>query len=178
MDAEKPELRELSKVLAVLLVEQGSYTYIDKLAQVSSKDLALYHIRETLRDYNSLVSRGINNEEAKVTADSIDFLEIESVIEKISNVSSVSELREIVSFITAQALAESARIKTRSTYSIGVKILDEFKSRGMSFGKDDELAEAIKRNQKELAEKLGVDEDVISDIARNRVLLRYLIRRG
>ena len=49
---------ELSKVMAVLLAVQGSYTHVDKLSQASSKDLALYYAKEALRDYNSLLSSG------------------------------------------------------------------------------------------------------------------------
>jgi CRISPR-associated protein Csa5 len=178
MYEEKAEFPELSKVLAVLLVEQGSYTYIDKLAQASSKDLALYHVRETLRDYNSLLNRGIVNEEAKIIADSINFSNVEKEVEKIGKTSSISDLREIVSLISAQALAEAARIRTRSTYSIGVKILDYLKSKGKSFDTPETLKESINSERKEIVEKLGIDEDIIDEIIENKSLLKSLIRRG
>jgi len=107
------KIYELSKILAVLLVEQESYTYIDKLAQSSSKDLALYHIREALRDYHSLVNKGIANEEAKSIAEGIKFSDVEDEIKRLSEVTTISHLREYVSFISSQALAEAARIKSK-----------------------------------------------------------------
>lgn len=111
---------ELSKVLAVLLVEQGSYTYIDKLAQSSSKDLALYHIREALRDYhslmNSLKSKEVmsdEDKEVKFVMERINFSEVENEIKELSEIATISHLRERVSLISSQALAEAARIKSK-----------------------------------------------------------------
>ncbi|MGC9069358.1 MAG: hypothetical protein ACP5IZ_10375 [Thermoprotei archaeon] len=177
MNEEKFEFPELSKVLAVLLVEQGSYTYIDKLAQASSKDLALYHVRETLRDYNSLLGRGIANEEAKIIADLINFSSVEREIEKIGKASSISDLREIVSLISAQALAEAARIKSRRTYSVSIRIFDYLKNKGKSFNTVEDLRESIKSDKKEIAEKLNVEEDIIEEVAENRPLLKSLIKK-
>ncbi|MEM2741990.1 MAG: type I-A CRISPR-associated protein Csa5 [Nitrososphaeria archaeon] len=114
-------ITELPKILAILLVEQGSYTYIDKLAQSTSKDLALYHIREALRDYHSLLSRGISNDAARDIAGKINFSYMENEIREIKEVLSVSDLRERVSFLSSQALIEAARMKTRSAYDGGEK---------------------------------------------------------
>ncbi|MEM0083863.1 MAG: hypothetical protein QW743_00010 [Candidatus Methanomethylicia archaeon] len=172
------QITELPKVLALLLVEQGSYTYIDKLAQSASKDLALYHIREALRDYHSLLSRGISNDEAKMTADTINFLKIENEIRDINETSSISGLREKLSFLSAQALAEAARIRTRSTYGIGLKILEFFNKKGISFTGVEDFRKAIMDQIKEISKSLNIVEEDISEIAENTSLLKSLLRRG
>lgn len=169
---------ELSKVLAVLLVEQGSYTYVDKMAQTTSRDLALYHIREALRDYNSLLTREFENGEAKIIADSIRFQEVEKEIEAISKVSSVSDLREVVSLISSQALAEAARIKSRNTYNMAVKITEYFKKKGMTFTKAEDLKNLIQNNKDGILKDLGIEEDIVNDIIHNLALLGYLAKRG
>ncbi len=169
---------ELSKVFAVLLVEQGSYTYIDKLAQTTSRDLALYHIREALRDYNSLLNREFMNKEAKIIADSIKFQDVEKEIEKISGITSITDLREIVSFISSQALAEAARIRSRDMYNVAVKIVDYLKQKGLSFEKAKDLEKLIIDNKNELAKGLGIEEDAIDEVAKNQNLLSYLSRGG
>uniref|UniRef100_A0A7C1GC62 Type I-A CRISPR-associated protein Csa5 n=1 Tax=Thermofilum adornatum TaxID=1365176 RepID=A0A7C1GC62_9CREN len=102
--------RNLARVLAILNVEQGSYTYIDKLSQAVSRDLALYYIREALRDYHSLVNRGFQSEEAKKTSEYVIFSELESEIELIRSIQDPVKLREELSMIAAQALAESGRL--------------------------------------------------------------------
>lgn len=104
---------ELAKVLAVLLVEQGSYSYIDKLSQTSSKDLALYYVREALRDYHSLASRGFEKEAAKELARTVNFRELEEEIDKLRGLEGVPQLREEISFITARALAQAGRLARR-----------------------------------------------------------------
>lgn len=169
---------ELSKVLAVLLVEQGSYTYVDKIAQTASKDLALYHIREALRDYNSLLARDFTNKEAKIIADSIRFQEVEKEIDTISKAPSVSNLREIVSLISSQALAEAARIKSRNTYNAAVKITEYLKQKGLSFAKAEDLKILIQNNKGDILRDLNIDEDTVEDVIENQTLLEYIIRKG
>ena len=105
-----PRIRNLARVLAILNVEQGSYTYIDKISQSVSRDLALYYIREALRDYHSLVNRGFQSEEAKKTSEYVIFSELESEIEFIRSIQDPVRLREELSMIAAQALAESGRL--------------------------------------------------------------------
>jgi CRISPR-associated protein Csa5 len=105
-----PRIRNLARVLAILNVEQGSYTYIDKISQSVSRDLALYYIREALRDYHSLVNRGFQSEEAKKTSEYVIFSELESEIEFIRSIQDPVKLREELSMIAAQALAESGRL--------------------------------------------------------------------
>jgi CRISPR-associated protein Csa5 len=169
---------ELSKVFAVLLIEQGSYTYVDKLAQTTSRDLALYHIREALRDYNSLLNRGFTNNETKIIADSIKFQDVEKEIEMISKIASTSDLREIVSLISSQALAEAARIRSRGIYIIAVKIVGYLKQKGMFFEKAEDLKNLITKNKSEIVKDLGIEEDAINDVVENQSLLRYLSRGG
>jgi CRISPR-associated protein Csa5 len=105
-----PRIRNLARILAILNVEQGSYTYIDKISQSVSRDLALYYIREALRDYHSLVNRGFQSEEAKKTSEYVIFSELESEIEFIRSIQDPVKLREELSMIAAQALAESGRL--------------------------------------------------------------------
>ena len=38
-------LAELAKVLAVLVAEEGNYTYVDKLGYVPSRDLAVFYLK-------------------------------------------------------------------------------------------------------------------------------------
>ncbi len=106
----KAHTHELSKILALLLVEQGSYSYIDKISQTSSKDLALYHIREALRDYHSLQSRGLSNEAAIGLARTIDFSKLEKEILEIKDLTDITQLRERTSLVTAEALAVAGRL--------------------------------------------------------------------
>uniref|UniRef100_A0A7C4BAI3 Type I-A CRISPR-associated protein Csa5 n=1 Tax=Thermofilum pendens TaxID=2269 RepID=A0A7C4BAI3_THEPE len=104
-----PKISEIAKILAILRVEQGSYTYIDKISQTSSRDLALYYIREALRDYHSLMARGFSNPHARQLAGTVDFEGVEGEIERIRKLSGAVELREELSTIAAQALAEAAK---------------------------------------------------------------------
>ncbi|MDW7971454.1 MAG: hypothetical protein RMI53_06320 [Nitrososphaerota archaeon] len=170
-----PFSQELYKIFSILLVEHGSYTYIDKLAQSTSKDIALYHIREALRDYHSLINRGINYEEAKTVANSIDFLRLENEIKEIGELSSLPSLRERVSLLSSQALAEAARIKSRVTYNIGKKIKDFLYEKGLKPEDIENFRKAIKDNLEKISESLGIDESTINEIADNTSLLRHLI---
>jgi|UniRef100_A0A7C3SM82 hypothetical protein len=105
-----PKISEIAKILAILRVEHGSYTYIDKISHTSSRDLAVYYIREALRDYHSLMTRGFSNPLAENLARTVSFEGVEREIERIRGLSGAVELREELSTITAQALAEAARI--------------------------------------------------------------------
>jgi len=107
-----PRISEIAKILAILRVEHESYTYVDKISQTSSKDLALYYIREALRDYHSLMARGFPK--TGQLAKNVSFEGAEREIEKIRGLSGAVELREELSTITAQALAEAARILSQA----------------------------------------------------------------
>ncbi|MEZ0345235.1 MAG: type I-A CRISPR-associated protein Csa5 [Infirmifilum sp.] len=109
--SEKTQIRNLARVLAILNVEQGSYHYIDKISQTVSRSLAMYYIREALRDYASLTQRGFETKAAREAAQYVNFLELEKEIEMIRSMEDVSALREELSAIAAQALAEAGKIR-------------------------------------------------------------------
>jgi len=108
--------KSIPEVLAVLIAENESYTYVDKLGYAPSKDLALYYLREALRDFHSL-SKNLqwSNEKAKEKAREIDMEKAISEIEGIKRVGSIKDLREEISFITAKALALAAALAKKET---------------------------------------------------------------
>ncbi|MGC8997642.1 MAG: type I-A CRISPR-associated protein Csa5 [Fervidicoccaceae archaeon] len=106
----KTEIKNLPLILAILKIEQESYTYIDKLSQTVSRELALYYIREMLRDYSSLLNSGFESKVASEASKYVNFAELKKEIEYIKGINSISELREELSYITAQAIAEAGRI--------------------------------------------------------------------
>jgi CRISPR-associated protein Csa5 len=102
---------ELPKVLAVLVAEEGNYMYVDKIGYVPSRDLAVFYLKEALRDFHSLMRKErFENVEARKMADRIDYDRVEREIEEIARVSDRKELREKSSLIAAKALAISARL--------------------------------------------------------------------
>lgn len=104
-------LQEVAKVLAVLVAEQGSYTYVDKLGYVPSKDLAVFYLKEALRDLHSLLKKDkFENEKAGELAGQINFDYVERDIEELTRVEDRRELREKTSLIAAKALAISAKL--------------------------------------------------------------------
>ena len=108
------EFREIGKVLAVLIAEQDSYTYVDKLGYAPSRDLAVYYLKEALRDLHSLLRKGkFENKGAEELLKNIDFSQIEAELERFQKISDRKELREKTSSIAAHALALSARLKSK-----------------------------------------------------------------
>ncbi len=104
-------LQEVAKVLAVLVAEQGSYTYVDKLGYVPSKDLAVFYLKEALRDLHSLLKKDkFENEKVGELAGQINFDYVEREIEELTRVEDRRELREKTSLIAAKALAISAKL--------------------------------------------------------------------
>jgi len=104
-------LTELAKVLAVLVAEEGNYTYVDKLGYVPSKDLAAFYIREALRDLHSLLRKEkFENKKAEELAKEIKFDKIETALENLTRISDKKELREKTSLIAAKALTISAKM--------------------------------------------------------------------
>lgn len=170
------ELYEISKVLAVLVVEQGSYTYVDKLSQSSSKDIALYHIKEALRDFHSLMNKGF--EKAKDVADTISFSNVEKELNEVRKTQSLTELREVISLITAQALSEAARITSREQYELAGKIINKLKEWGKYQEKVEDLKKEILANAVTLAKELEEPEEHIMAIAEKTTLLKYFIKKG
>lgn len=99
-------MSSIAKLLAVLVAENGSYTYVDKLAYAPSKDLVFYYLREALRDFHSLRGKTRwENQRAREEADKVDMESVEDELQQLDRVERVKELRERVSLITAKALA-------------------------------------------------------------------------
>jgi CRISPR-associated protein Csa5 len=170
---------ELSKVMAVLLVVQGSYTHVDKLSQASSKDLALYYAKEALRDYNSLLSSGkIEDPEAKALADSVNYRLLEEELDELRSKGNLPELREMVSYISSQALAKAADIRSRGTYNLAVKVVDWLRKAGKFPADVKSLSDAINANAAQISRELGVEEEEVRALAGNRPLLNYLTKKG
>ncbi|MEM1522637.1 MAG: hypothetical protein QW407_07735 [Thermofilaceae archaeon] len=168
---------ELAKVLAVLLVEQGSYSYVDKLSQVSSKDLALYHLREALRDYHSLASRGFEKEEVGELAKTINFEKLEGEIARLKEIAGITQLREEISFVTAQALAEAGRLISRGEYLLARRVLEYLKAQDLLRGDEKEVSKIIRGMAKAISGALGIPEEDLNRIASNERLLKSLIER-
>lgn len=107
--------QDLGKLLAILYTELDTPAYIDKLSHASSKDLAIYRIEEALRDYLSLVKKGLESEATRALAETIDYRKIEEFLIRIKEARDIAELRELISLVTAYALSEAARIRFRES---------------------------------------------------------------
>lgn len=106
------ELEHISRVLAVLIAENKEYAYVDKLAYVVSPDLAIYYLREALRDFNSLIDKGSwENREAQGEAEKINMEYVEKTIQQIAYIDDPKEIRRIVSTIAAKALARANKLR-------------------------------------------------------------------
>ncbi|MCC6014023.1 MAG: type I-A CRISPR-associated protein Csa5 [Candidatus Verstraetearchaeota archaeon] len=119
---ETRNLRELGKILGILIAEEGSYTYVDKLAYAPSKDLVTFYLREALRDLHSLMRKTrFENEKTPNELKSINFEIIENCIQKLRDVEDRRELRELTSIIASMALTYSASLIQESEKSKGEK---------------------------------------------------------
>lgn len=110
-------INNVSKILAVLVAEQEEYTYVDKLGYAPSTDLALYYIREALRDFHSLLRKErFDNPAAKSAAnelkDKLSF--VASDLDQLAKVTDRRELRSITSLISSKALALAASLSYKS----------------------------------------------------------------
>ncbi|MEM4591992.1 MAG: hypothetical protein QW196_01155 [Sulfolobales archaeon] len=168
-------IHEISKVLAILLVEQGSYSYIDKISQTSSKDLVLYHVREALRDFHSLRARGFEKKKLDELAQNLNFQELENEISEIAGVADITQLREKTSLIAAQALAEAGRIMIKDKYSAALKICQYLKDKNLYKGNEEELSKIIYEKREELGRDLKLSPQEIEDIANDKRLLKRVI---
>ena len=107
-------VNNLARILAILMVEQESYSYVDKMSNAPSKELALFYVREALRDFNSLLKKDkFENQTAKEAIKYVSFEKIEQQIEELSQIDDRKKLKEVVSLIGAKALAMAARFKLR-----------------------------------------------------------------
>jgi len=115
-------MSSIAELLAVLVAENESYTYVDKLAYAPSKDLVFYYLREALRDFHSLKNKpGWEHPEAREEADKLDMEKVERELQGLEKVEKIKELRERVSLITAKALAIASRLMEKAPKSGEVK---------------------------------------------------------
>jgi CRISPR-associated protein Csa5 len=105
------EVEEISKALAVLVAEAENYSYVDKLGYAPTRDLAIFYLKEALRDLHSMMNKKFENKEAESVAKEIKFDQIDFALQKISKIGDRRELREITSLIASKALAKSAKLK-------------------------------------------------------------------
>ncbi|MEM0203843.1 MAG: type I-A CRISPR-associated protein Csa5 [Archaeoglobaceae archaeon] len=104
------EVDEVAKVLAVLVAENKNYSYIDKLGYAPSKDLALFYLKEALRDLHSLLGKEFGNKKAEELAKKIKFELVEKCLNSMTSIESRKELREVTALIASKALAKSASL--------------------------------------------------------------------
>lgn len=105
----------LSKILAVLMVEEGP-SHVDRIARAPSKDLALTYVQEALRDAHSLMGLGRDAFKVKAAYDMLrevkaDFLDKDVLA--LSSVSTYRELREALALIAARAIALASKLTLR-----------------------------------------------------------------
>jgi len=112
MSVEKSKGHALGSLLGVLVAVEGSFAYVDKIAQASSKDLALYYIRDALRDYASLMASDKVSDfpQAKALADSLSSSDLEKDVGEIEQINSVPELREYLSYVASEALIQATKL--------------------------------------------------------------------
>ena len=114
------DLTEISRALAVLVAEQDSYSYVDKISYAPSVDLAIYYIREALRDLHSLIRGGsFENKLAKKEANRIRYDAIDRALNFITSIRSRKDLREVASLVAAKALSISAKLKIGASSTRG-----------------------------------------------------------
>ncbi len=105
----------LSKVLAVLMVEEGP-SHIDRIARAPSKDLALTYVQEALRDAHSLMGLGRDAFRVPAAYDLLKGVKAEFLDKDVLALSSVRtyrELREALALIAARAIAIASKLTLR-----------------------------------------------------------------
>lgn len=106
------QVDDLAHALAVLVAEQGSYTYVDKLGNAPTKELALLYVKEALRDLNSLLSKqSYENPKTKEELGKIRMDLVEKQVDQLDEIEDRRQLREVVSLIAAKALARAASLR-------------------------------------------------------------------
>jgi hypothetical protein len=101
---------EFPKVLAALIIEREDYSHVDKIGYAQSKDLLMFHVREALRDLQTLIRSGSLKQ---LNVPQIDYERIEWDLKKIADIETSRELREVASFIAGEALALAAKSITK-----------------------------------------------------------------
>lgn len=92
---------QLSKLLALLMRGDGSernYSYVDKVANSSSTDMAMYYLREALRDFMSMKESG------RIKGD-VEYGDVSREVESIASIEDLRELRKILSTIGSEAIS-------------------------------------------------------------------------
>ncbi|MGC8615277.1 MAG: hypothetical protein ACP5UU_05680 [Thermoprotei archaeon] len=183
MSAEKKLAGQaLGKLLGILVGIEGSYTYVDKIAQASSRDLAMYYVRDALRDYASLMGSDKISDfpQAKVLADSLPPSEVEKDVETIAQLSSVPALREYLSYVASEALIQASALGNKQQYDLGRKIKDFLGFTATSQNPDknevDRLSAAIRQKAEQIASALQVPEEDVLAVANNSSILRSLLK--
>jgi len=162
---------------------EGSFTYVDKIAQASSKDLALYYIRDALRDYASLMASDKVSEfpQAKALADSLSSSDLEKDVGEIEQINSVPELREYLSYVASEALIQATTLGNRQLYDLAVKIRDYlgFSPVGEkpSGEEVEKLSNEIKQKAREIASALDVTEEDVLAVAKNKNILWSVLKK-
>lgn len=109
----------IAQVLAVVMAEQGHFTYADKLSNAQTKDLAFLYIKEVMRDFASLRNKGdFENKEAEKEANQVDMGKVESELDQFwkgIEETDRKKLREILSIIAAKSIARAEYLSTRAS---------------------------------------------------------------
>lgn len=104
-------LDNVAHAIAVLIAEQGSYSYVDKLGNAPTKELALLYVKEALRDFNSLLSKSDLNPSTRSEIEKIRFEIVQREVDQLAEINDRRQLREVVSLIAAKALAKAANLR-------------------------------------------------------------------
>jgi len=105
------KMDSLAKALAILIIEENDYSYVDKIGYAPSKDLALFYIREALRDLHSLIRSGeVEARGARELLENLDFEKVYRELEGIGRLETREGLREVLSMLASKALTLSASV--------------------------------------------------------------------
>jgi len=102
---------DVAKILAILIAEENSYTYVDKLGNAPSVDLALHYIREAFRDFHSLLRKGsLENKALQNLVEDVkkNIDRVQVTLSDIAKIEDRKVLRKVVSLIASKALALAA----------------------------------------------------------------------
>ncbi|MEM1588406.1 MAG: type I-A CRISPR-associated protein Csa5 [Candidatus Bathyarchaeia archaeon] len=109
--SEKNLYENTSRMLAVLMNEQNSYTYVDKLRNALSKDLAIFYLGEAIRDFHSILNKGFEKENSRVEASFISFNDVIKELNSLNSLTDRKNVKEVLSLISAKALIILGKLK-------------------------------------------------------------------
>ena len=111
---------EIPRLLAILAAETDSYSYIDKLANAPSREIALKYIQESLRDYNSLITRGsFDNPKAAEETKYLNTKKLDEEIDRIKQTVNPRELKETLAYIASKALTRTIWLRRQGAGKSG-----------------------------------------------------------